>query len=239
MIIKNTLKLDKSYSSKSEDTSNSKNTESLIKGLMWVKIVLFSLFLMSSVLALQEALTFEEEGNKTINYFSDAETLFKCEGGFYSSGQTLALKDKELDWIWILMVLLAIGLTILFNLYICPTEVILRLFHGIQFQVKSLTFGLKRSDKKVKSFEMLTKALVKMLEGEFLSKVEKGEIEKINKEEELKRLEKEENNKFSCCFECFLRHKCLFCWCVSRILISLTITTIISITLITIILMSF
>jgi hypothetical protein len=37
---------------------------------------------MSSVLALQETLTFEEEGNKTIHYFSDTETLFKCEGGF-------------------------------------------------------------------------------------------------------------------------------------------------------------
>jgi hypothetical protein len=36
--------------------------------------------------------------------------------------------------------------------------------------------------------------------------------EKINKEEkELKRLEKEENNKFPGCFESFLKHKCLFC----------------------------
>jgi hypothetical protein len=25
--------------------------------------------------------------------------IFKCEGGFYSAGQILALKDKELDWI--------------------------------------------------------------------------------------------------------------------------------------------
>jgi hypothetical protein len=48
------------------------------------------------------------------------------------------------------MVLLAVGLTILFNLYICPTEVILRLLHGIQFQVKSLTFGVKEAIKKQK-----------------------------------------------------------------------------------------
>jgi hypothetical protein len=138
-----------------------------------------------------------EEGNKTIHYFSDSETLFKCEGSFYSAGQILALKDIELDWIWILMMLLAIGLTILFNLYICPTEVILRLLHGIQFQVKSLTFGLRRSDKKAKSFELLAKASVKMLEGDSLSKVEEGEIEKINKEkEELRKLEKEENKGF-------------------------------------------
>jgi hypothetical protein len=50
---------------------------------------------MGSVLALQEALTFEEEGNKTIHYFSHTETLFK--GGFYNAGQILAIKDKQLD----------------------------------------------------------------------------------------------------------------------------------------------
>jgi hypothetical protein len=61
------------------------------------------------------------------------------------------------------------------------TEVILRLFYGIEFQVKNLTFGLKRSDKKAKSFELLVKASVKMLEGDSLSKVEEGEIEKIRK----------------------------------------------------------
>jgi hypothetical protein len=180
-----------------------------------------------------------ETGYKTIHYFSDLESLFKCEGGFYSAGQIVVLKDTQLDWIWVLMVLLAIGLTILFNLYICPTEVILRLLHGIQFQVKSLTFGLKRIDKKAKSFELLAKASVKMLEGDSLSKVEEGEIEKINKEEELKRVEKEEDNKFPCCFEGFLRHKCLLCWCISSITISLAIATVISIALMAIILMSF
>jgi Zn-finger protein len=44
----------------------------------------------------------------------------------------------------------------------------------------------------------------------------------------LKRLEKEEDNKFPCCFEGFLRHKCLFCWCIFSILISLAIATVIS-----------
>jgi hypothetical protein len=88
--------------------------------------------------------------------------------------------------------------------------------------------------------QRVLKASVKMLEGESLSKVEEGEIEKINKEEEeLKRLEKKEDNKFSCCFEGFLRHKCLFCWCISNILILLAIATVISIALMAIILMSF
>jgi hypothetical protein len=191
-MVKNALKLDNNSSSNSEyyttdsTPNNSNNTDNLSRKLMSLKNLVLPLILISLILALQEALMFEEEGNKTIHYFSDTESFFKCEGGFYSADQILALKDTQLDWIWVLMVLLAIGLTILFNLYICPTEVILRLLHGIQFQVKSLTFGLKRSDKKVKSFELLVKASVKMLEGDSLSKVEEGEIEKINKEEELK-----------------------------------------------------
>jgi hypothetical protein len=78
-----------------------------------------------------------------------------------------------------------------------------------------------------------------MLEGNSLSKIEEGEIEKINKEEELKRLEKEEDNKFPCCFEGFIRHTCLLCWCISSIIISLAIATVISIALMAIILMSF
>jgi hypothetical protein len=89
-----------------------------------------------------------KKGIKQFFFFSDTELLFKCEKDFYRE-QILPIKDKELDWIWILM-LLAINLTILFNLYICLMEVILRLFHGIQFQVKSLSFVLKRSDKKSK-----------------------------------------------------------------------------------------
>jgi hypothetical protein len=72
--------------------------------------------------------------------------------------------------------------------------------------LKSLTFGLKRSDKKAKNFEMLAKALIKMLENNFFLKVNR----KNNNENELKRLEKEEDNKFTWCFEGFLRHKCLF-----------------------------
>jgi hypothetical protein len=43
-------------------------------------------------MAFQEALAFEE--NKTI---TNTDTLFKCEEGFYSAGQILATKDKELN----------------------------------------------------------------------------------------------------------------------------------------------
>jgi hypothetical protein len=42
--------------------------------------------LMGSVLVLQEVLAFEEKRNKTIHFFMDTESLFKCEGDFYSAG---------------------------------------------------------------------------------------------------------------------------------------------------------
>jgi hypothetical protein len=75
-IIKNTLKLVNSSSSKSEQTSNnstpnnSNDTNNLSKKLISLKTLVLPLILMSSILALQEALTFEEEGNKTIHYYS-------------------------------------------------------------------------------------------------------------------------------------------------------------------------
>jgi hypothetical protein len=56
---------------------------------------------------------------------------------------------------------------------------------------------------------MLTKASVKILEGDSLSKIKEGEIENIKREEELKSLGKEEEKKCPCCLEGFLRHKCL------------------------------
>jgi hypothetical protein len=64
---------------------------------MTIRTVLFLMFLMDSVLSLLEveALTFEEERNKTIHFFTDTESLFKCEGGFYFTGQILAIKELK------------------------------------------------------------------------------------------------------------------------------------------------
>jgi hypothetical protein len=65
---------------------------------MPVRTLLFSMILMSSILALQKALAFEEEGNRMVQFFTDMESLFKHEGGFYSAGQIFAIKDKRLDF---------------------------------------------------------------------------------------------------------------------------------------------
>jgi hypothetical protein len=51
-------------------------------------------------------------------------------------------KDNNKDYIWGLMVLLALG----FNIYIIPTEAILRMFHHIDFKLGNLTVWVKRRE---------------------------------------------------------------------------------------------
>jgi hypothetical protein len=87
---------------------------------------------MGLAMPLQEAYSFVD-GNNTVHSFLDSGTVYKCEGGFHSSVQTLAYKDNNKDYICGLMVLLALGLTVIFNIYIIPTEIILRVFHYIDF----------------------------------------------------------------------------------------------------------
>jgi hypothetical protein len=60
-------------------------------------------------LALQEACSFTD-GNDTLHSFLDSSIVYKCEGGFYSASQILTHKDNNKDYIWGLMVLLALGL---------------------------------------------------------------------------------------------------------------------------------
>jgi hypothetical protein len=67
--------------------------------LISLKSIIIPIILIGIITPLQEAIVFEEEENKTVHYFTDEESLFKCEGGFYSEGQILKLKDQELDWI--------------------------------------------------------------------------------------------------------------------------------------------
>jgi hypothetical protein len=83
-IIKNALKLDNSSSSNLEyyinspTPNNSNDVNNLSNKLLSLKTLVLPLILISFILVLQE------EGNKTIHYFFDSESLFKCEGGFYS-----------------------------------------------------------------------------------------------------------------------------------------------------------
>jgi hypothetical protein len=49
-------------------------------------------------------------------------------------------EDINISWLWLAMSFRTIGLTILFNMYIFPTEFILRILHGIQIDIKSILF---------------------------------------------------------------------------------------------------
>jgi hypothetical protein len=51
-----------------------------------------------------------KDKNKIIHSFLESGTLFKCQEDFYSTAQILANKNKNLDFIWFIMVLLTFGL---------------------------------------------------------------------------------------------------------------------------------
>jgi hypothetical protein len=91
--------------------------------MLSLKTLITSFIFMGLVMALQEAYSFTDENN-TVHSFLDSSIVYKCEGGFYSASQILANKDNNMDYIWGLMVLLALGLTMIFNIYIFPTEAI-------------------------------------------------------------------------------------------------------------------
>jgi hypothetical protein len=85
-----------------------------------------SFIFMGLAMVLQEAYSFAD-GNNIVHSFLDFSIVYKCERGFYNASQILADKNNNKDYIWGLMVLLILGLTIVFNIYIIPTEAILRI----------------------------------------------------------------------------------------------------------------
>jgi hypothetical protein len=91
--------------------------------MLSLKTIITSIIFMGLAIALQEAFSFID-GNNTVHSFLDYSIVYKCEGGFYSASQILADKDNNMDYIWRLIVLLALELTMVFNIYIFPTEAI-------------------------------------------------------------------------------------------------------------------
>jgi hypothetical protein len=100
--------------------------------MLSLKTLITSIIFMGLSMALQKAYSFTDDNN-TDHSFLDSSIVYKCEGGFYCASQILANKDNNMDYIWGFMVLLALGLTMIFNIYIFPTETILRMIHHIDF----------------------------------------------------------------------------------------------------------
>jgi hypothetical protein len=79
----------------------------------------------NSILALQEAIPFKD-GNLTVYSFLNTALIYKCKGDFYNAVLISRIKDNNIR---LLCLILIIGLTLLFNSYIIPRELILRLLH--------------------------------------------------------------------------------------------------------------
>jgi hypothetical protein len=109
--------------------------------MLSLKTIITSFIFMGLAIALQEAYSFTD-GNNTVHSFLDFSIVYKCEGGFYSVLQILTDKDNNIDYIWGL----ALGIAIVFNIYIIPMETILRMIHHIDFILGDLV--LKRNLKK-------------------------------------------------------------------------------------------
>jgi hypothetical protein len=99
--------------------------------------------------------------NNTVHSFLDSEIVYKCEGDFYSASQILANKDNNINYIWGLMVLLALKLTLIFNIYIFPTETILRMLHHINFRLEDFSLWIKKKSQEETIFKSLFKVMNK------------------------------------------------------------------------------
>jgi hypothetical protein len=125
-----------------------------MSNILSLKTIITSFIFMGLAMTLQEAYSFTD-GNNTVHFFLDSSIVYKCEGGFYSASQILAEKNNNMDYIWGLMVLLALGLTMIFNIYIFPMEAILRMLHHIDFKLGDLTVWVKKKSQEENRFKLL------------------------------------------------------------------------------------
>jgi hypothetical protein len=133
------------------------------------------------------------------------------------------------------MIILTIGLTILFNSYIIPTELILRILHGIKTDIGGILSWIRKEPKRdilLKTIKIMeTKVAV---EGKPLSQEDFKKIEEVQQQIDGIDTNQEEKDTFQntgCCFEGFCRHKCLFINCIVLLTFSLVILTLIAMVL--------
>jgi hypothetical protein len=99
------------------------------------------LYYSTAVLALQESTPFKD-GNIAAHSFLDTRLICKCKGNFYNSVLIFRL-ENNIKFLLLLMVVLTIGLTTIFNSYIIPTKLTLRLLHGIKDNIQRIFINEK------------------------------------------------------------------------------------------------
>jgi excinuclease UvrABC ATPase subunit len=114
-----------------------------------------------------------------------------------------------------------------FNIYIFPTETILQMLHHINFKLGDFTVCVKKKSQEENRFKSLFNIVNRLNTSTKVSEKEEEEMSEYKKEH-------------CCfCFEGFLKHKCLFCTCITMILISLAVATTISMAVMALILMAY
>jgi hypothetical protein len=123
-------------SQKNKQPINDNNNKKKKGNIITINIINILRFLICylMVLALQESTTFKD-GNITVHSFLDTALLYKCKGDFYYAVPITRIEDNNIKLLWLTMIVLIIGLTMLFNSYIIPTELILRILHGIKTDI--------------------------------------------------------------------------------------------------------
>jgi hypothetical protein len=58
------------------------------------------------------------------------------------------IEDNNIKLLWLTMIVLIIGLTILFNSYIIPIELILRILHGIKTDIGGILSWIRKEPKR-------------------------------------------------------------------------------------------
>jgi hypothetical protein len=101
----------------------------------------------SMVFALQEATIFKD-GNITVHSFLDTASLYKCKGDFYNAVPITRIENNNIKLLWLTMIVLIIGLTMSFNSYIIPTELILRILHGIKTDIGEILSWIRKEPKR-------------------------------------------------------------------------------------------
>jgi hypothetical protein len=152
------------------------------------------------VFALKEATIFKD-GNITVHFFLDIALIYKCKGDFYNAVPITRIENNNIKLLWLIMIVLIIGLTMLFNSYFILTELILRILHGIKTDIGGNLSWIRKEPKR----DILLKTIKTMetkvaIEGKSLSQEDFKKLEEVQQQVE----EIETNQEEKICFKAFV-----------------------------------
>jgi hypothetical protein len=133
----------------SNDNNNKKDNTKKKGNIISYNIIsiLRLLICYSMVFALQKTTIFKD-GNIIVHFFLDTALIYKCKGDFYNAVPITRIEDNNIKLLWLSMIVLTIGLTMLFNSYIILTELILRILNGIKTDIEIILSCIRKEPKR-------------------------------------------------------------------------------------------